>query len=324
MSTNNENNMIPDDDYEYEKKLAEIERHKREDAEQAVLDDEKKRLKLEREEREEREKKIAQDKIELMKLKSGVIEESDSIKEEHTEVRKLHGKERIANFWYHNKVWIIFTTFIAAVVIFITCDSLMREKPDLTVMMIANNGLSMRQEELESFFEKYTDDLNDDGKVHVSVIITPLDPNSNDAVMQQTYQSKFLAQLQSSESIMVITDSNTEPDFLEIMKHDLSQDFPDNKYIDQYGLSLNFAFLADELKFEYMPNDVHLSMRLPVKTLSDSLEDMQKSYEKSFEVFSRIVNDLTARAEETNDPGLETEPIKPEASSSASETDSAE
>lgn len=324
MSTNNENNMIPDDDYEYEKKLAEIERHKREDAEQAVLDDEKKRLKLEREEREEREKKIAQDKIELMKLKSGVIEESDSIKEVHTEVRKLHGKERIANFWYHNKVWIIFTTFIAAVVIFITCDSLMREKPDLTVMMIANNGLSMRQEELESFFEKYTDDLNDDGKVHVSVIITPLDPNSNDAVMQQTYQSKFLAQLQSSESIMVITDSNTEPDFLEIMKHDLSQDFPDNKYIDQYGLSLNFAFLADELKFEYMPNDVHLSMRLPVKTLSDSLEDMQKSYEKSFEVFSRIVNDLTARAEETNDPGLETEPIKPEASSAASETDSAE
>lgn len=318
---NKDNKLIPDEDFEYEKSLAEHERERQQalDAAEQAAKEERKRL--EREEKEKRDKQIAQDKIELMKLKNGVIEESESIKEEHSEVRKLKGKEWIANFWYHNKLWICFGVFIAAVIIFITYDTLSREKPDLTVMMIANNGLSVRQDELEEFFEKYTDDLNGDGKVHVSVIIAPLDPNSADTT-QSAYQTKWLAQLQTSECIMVITDSNTEEDFLNIMKHDLAKDFDDATYIDEYGLSLNFKFLAEKLKYEYMPNDVHLSMRVPVQTLSDSKEDMEKSYEKSFKVFKRIVEDLTAKAEETNDPGLETEPVRSDSSSDASDTSS--
>lgn len=314
--TKDNENIIPEDDYEYEKKLAEQEQLKKKTQEEAYLEAQEKQRRAEREEREERDRRIAQEKVELMKLKNGVIDESDTIKEEHDEIRKLHGWEKVSNFWYHNKVWILFTAFIASVVIFIVYDTVTREKPDLTVMMIANNGLSLRQDELEEFFEKYTDDLNGDGKVHVSVLIMPLDSNST-SVDQQSYQSKFLAQLQSCESIMVITDSNTNPDFLEIMKSDLSKDFPGNPYIDEYGLSLNFGFLAEEFKFEYMPNDVHLSMRIPINTVSDSLEDMEKSYDVSFKVFSRIVEDLTKRAEETNDQGLSTEPIKQEESSAA-------
>lgn len=309
-------NIIPEDDYEYEKSLAEQEKEKQKALEEAYLKAQEEQRLAEREEREERDRRIAQEKIELMKLKSGVIDESETIKEEHDEIRQLHGFEKVSNFWYHNKVWILFTAFIAAVVIFIVYDAATREKPDLTVMMISNNGLSLRQDELEEFFEKYTDDLNGDGKVHVSVIIMPLDSHST-STDQQSYQSKFLAQLQSAESIMVITDSNTNPDFLEIMKPDLSKDFPDNPYIDEYGLSLNFGFLAEEFKYEYMPNDVHLSMRIPINTVSDSLEDMEKSYDVSFEVFSRIVEDLTERAKETNDKGLPTEPMKYDDSSSA-------
>lgn len=309
-------NIIPEDDYEYEKSLAEQEQEKQKALEEAYLKAQEEQRLAEREEREERDRRIAQEKIELMKLKSGVIDESETIKEEHDEIRQLHGFEKVSNFWYHNKVWILFTAFIAAVVIFIVYDAATREKPDLTVMMISNNGLSLRQDELEEFFEKYTDDLNGDGKVHVSVIIMPLDSHST-STDQQSYQSKFLAQLQSAESIMVITDSNTNPDFLEIMKPDLSKDFPDNPYIDEYGLSLNFGFLAEEFKYEYMPNDVHLSMRIPINTVSDSLEDMEKSYDVSFEVFSRIVEDLTERAKETNDKGLPTEPMKYDDSSSA-------
>lgn len=309
-------NIIPEDDYEYEKSLAEQEQEKHKALEEAYLKAQEEQRLAEREEREERDRRIAQEKIELMKLKSGVIDESETIKEEHDEIRQLHGFEKVSNFWYHNKVWILFTAFIAAVVIFIVYDAATREKPDLTVMMISNNGLSLRQDELEEFFEKYTDDLNGDGKVHVSVIIMPLDSHST-STDQQSYQSKFLAQLQSAESIMVITDSNTNPDFLEIMKPDLSKDFPDNPYIDEYGLSLNFGFLAEEFKYEYMPNDVHLSMRIPINTVSDSLEDMEKSYDVSFEVFSRIVEDLTERAKETNDKGLPTEPMKYDDSSSA-------
>ncbi len=307
------------DDYEYEKKLAEEEQNKRREEEEkrkAALEEQKK---LERRQREEREKRIAQERIELMKLKNGVISESDTIKEEHEKPRELHGKERLANIWYHNKIWILFAAFIVIVVGFITYDTLSREDPDITVMMIANNGLQLRGEELETFFEKYTDDLNGDGKVHVSVLILPLNSGSADTA-QQSYQSQFLAQLQSGDCIMVITDSNTEPDFQGLMKSDLSEDFPGNPYIDEYGLSLNFQLLAEELRYEYMPNDVHLCLRTPKDTMGDSLEDMQESYDVNFEIFSRIVEDLTQRAKETDDPGLSTEPV--DNSSSAAESDS--
>ncbi|MEF2797688.1 MAG: hypothetical protein U0M95_06665 [Ruminococcus sp.] len=312
--------MISGDDYDYEKAIAEDERSKRLEEENAYRSAAEEQKKKERQEREERDRRIAQEHIELMKLKSGVIERSEIIKEEHEAKRELHGAERLSNFWYHNKIWIIFIAFLLAVAGYITYDTITREKPDITVMMIADNGLQLRTEELEAFFEKYTDDLNGDGKVHVSVLALPLTSGSADT-MQQGYQSKFLAQLQSSECIMVITDSNTKPDFQEIMKSDLSNDFPDNPYIDEKGLSLNFKFLAEELKYEYLPNDVHLCLRIPIKTVSDSLEEMKESYNKNFEIFSRIAEDLAKTAEETNDPGLPTEPVKKN-STSQSKTES--
>lgn len=304
-------NLIPDDDYEYEQQ----EHQKRIAAEKALEAKLEEQKELERQERLNREKRLAEEKVELIRLKSGVIDESDTIKEEHDIIREVHGVERISNFWYHNKIILIFIAFLIVVIGFIVYDTITREKPDITVMMIANNGLSARQDELEAFFEKYTDDLNGDGKVHVSVMIMPLSEGVDQ--MQQVYSSKFLAQLQSSQCIIAITDSNTDPYYQDIFKKDLNKDFPDNPYIDEFGFSLNMKLVADELKFEYMPNDVHICMREPIKTVEDSLEQMQENYKVNFKVFEKIVNDLTAKAIETNDAGLKTEPAKQLDSSNA-------
>ena len=314
-------NLVPDEDYEYERSLAEQARERQRALEEAERRAEEERAAREKEERKQRDKRIAQERIELMKLKNGVIEESETIKEEHEAPKELHGKEKIVNFWYHNKIWILFAAFIIGVVTFILVDEFTRVRPDMTVMMIANNGLAYRQDELQTFFEKYCDDLNGDGQVKVSVMMMPLDPNSKDYQTQSGYQAKFLAQIQLPNDIMVITDSNMESDFITLFKNDLSKDFPGNKYIDERGLSLNFKFLAEELKFENMPYDVHLSMRTPITTMSGSLEEMQKSYDSAFIVFERIVNDLTKRAAELNDPGLDTPPASPPKNLTNSGTD---
>ena len=257
-----------------------------------------------------------------MKLKSGVIDESEStIKEEHDQIRELHGFEKVSNFFYHNKVWIIFAIFIIAVTAFIAIDAARREKADLTVLMIANNGLEARQDELEEFFEKYTDDFDGNGYVHVDVIIIPLNSHSDDYQQQNVNSTKFMAQLQGGESILVITDSNTDEDFKEIMTPDLPKEFPNNKYVDDMGMSWNMEVMAEALNYENMPNDVHLSMRTPVQTLGDSKETMQENYDKSFKVFKRIVDDMTEKAEAAGDKGLTTEPVHYDDSSSDS-TDS--
>lgn len=54
------------------------------------------------------------------------------------------------------------------------------------------------------------------------------------------------------------------------MTPELPKEFPNNKYVDDMGMSWNMEVMAKELNFENMPNDIHLSMRTPVKTLGDS------------------------------------------------------
>ena len=294
------------DDAEYERTLAQQRREAEERERQVLEQAEAERRERERQEEKERERRLAQERIELMKLKSGVIDESESsIKEEHDQIRELHGFEKVQNFFYHNKVWIIFTIFIIAVAAFIFIDAARREKADLTVLMIANNGLETRQEELENFFEKYTDDLDCNCYVHVEVIMIPLNSHSDDYQQQNVNSTKFLAQLQGGESILVITDSNTDEEFKSIMTPELPKEFPNNKYVDDMGMSWNMEVMAKDS----MPNDFHLSMRTPVKTLGDSKETMQENYDKAFKVFKRIVDDMTEKAVEAGDKGLTTEPV---------------
>ena len=306
----NNKNLIPEDDYEYEKMLAQKAKEEREKAEAEQKAREEKQKQLEK----QREKRIQAEKIELMKLKSGVIEESDTIKEEHDEVIELHGVQKLKNIWYHFKWLILFFAFIAAVVIYIIYSSVGKEEPDLSVLIIANNGLQYRQEELEEFFEKYTEDLNGDGEVCVSVIIEPLDSGTTDQSMLSN-QTKFFGTIQTGECMLAITDSNTDEDIQAIYKTDLSNDFPENEYINDKGFSLNMKLFAEEIKFENMPNDVTLSIRQPTETIACSLEKMEEYYDTNFKVFKAIVEDLTEKAEETNYPGLTTEPIKKDESS---------
>ena len=300
--------LVNDDDYEYEKQQAEkiIEERKKAEEEKAI----KEKLA-----REERDKQIARDKLELLQLKNGVInDEQATIKEEHEVVEKLHGKAWLANIWYHYKIMIIFIVFLLAACSIIIYDQVTREKADITILMIADNGLADRQKDIEEFFEKYTEDVDGNGYVHVGVIMIP--QSQNDLNQQGVNNSKLVAQLQLADAIMVITDSNTDDRIKEIMNHDLKDDFPDNPYIDQLGLSLNMKVAAKELNYEQMPNDVHISIRRPVDTTGDSLEKMQKNYDISFKTFKAIADDLSERAKESNDPGLTTKPIKHDDSSS--------
>ncbi|MBR1765169.1 MAG: hypothetical protein IJ746_07215 [Ruminococcus sp.] len=308
--------LIPDEDYEYEKRLADEERERREALERAELEAEEERKAYEKEQQKKRDRQLAADRLELMKLKTGVIEESETIHEVHEEARVLSPKEKIANFLYHYKLPIIFTVFIAAVIIFIVVDTLRRTNPDMTIMMIADNGLAFRKDELESFFEKYCDDLNGDGKVKVEVMILPINENSKDYQSQNSYNTKYMAEIQEGDIILIISDTNTDPYYTQTLANDIGTLFPDKEeYFDELGFKLDFSFLADELKYEEMPNDIHLGMRAPVKTLGDSKEDMQKNFDEALVLVERMVDDLTERAKETNDPGLPTEPTRrPDAS----------
>lgn len=307
---------VDEEDYEYEKKLAEEERLKRQQAQERAAAQKAEKEKREREAEKERNRQIEEERRELLKMKSGLTSEEDSeLTKKDAAYEKPRGKAAVANFWYHYKFIIIFSFITLLVVGFLIYSEASRKRDDISVMIITDNDLTQRTAEVEEFFEKYTDDIDGNGYVHVGIISIPLSKNL-DAVTRNTYTQKFLAEIQTGEGMIVITDSHTEDQFMSVMKNDLDKDFPDNKYIDEQGFSFNSKVMAEELKYELMPNDVYMSIRIPQDTMGLSKEEAQKYYDESFEVYKRIVEDITARCEETNDPGLTTEPVKYDTESS--------
>ncbi|MBR1739466.1 MAG: hypothetical protein IJ737_04150 [Ruminococcus sp.] len=300
--------LLLDEDLEYEKELAEKERKRREEEERLRAEKKAKREKQKRDAEKQRDKQIAKEKLELLQLKNGVLDEKDAtIKEEHTEAVKLTGKAWLANFWYHYKFMIIVVFLSLCVLAFLIYTTVTRKKADLTVILLCDNGLAQRTDEVEKFFEKYTDDVDGNGYVHVAVINIPISDHI-DAITASGNSQSFYANVQTGDGMIVLTDSNVPDNYMELMDPTLGGYFKDNEYIDEQGFSFDSKIMAEELGFEYMPNDVHMSIRYPTQTMSLSKKEAQKLYDESFVVFERIVNDVTERCRETNDPGLETEP----------------
>ncbi len=329
---NNSQSLLDSEDYEYEKAIYDKEQQQRAELEAKRRAATEERKRREKEAQKEHERQLAKERLELMKQKGANAEpakaeenepdEEDEIEnteqsDEQTEtvVKKKSIVKKADNFFYHNKWWIGLSVFIVFVVGFILYNELTKKKPDLTVYMIADNDLELRQPLLEEFFEQYVDDVDDNGYVHVEVQIIPLDRSQNNQ-NQMDNNTMFLTEIHSTENMLVITDSNTDDYYMEIMDHDLKSKFPDNKYVDERGFSLNMQLVADQLEFEDMPNDVHISIRQPVATVDDSLETAQKNYDRNFEFLKRMIDDLTEKAKKTKDPGLKTQPKNKNESSS--------
>lgn len=288
---NKNESIVDDDDYEYEKSIAEKNRELKRQHEEAMERAYERQREKEIQAKKERDQKIKNDKIELLRLKEGIIDQDDSsMKEVHEEKIELHGKAKAANIWYHYKWWFIFGAFLIIAVTSIVYEQVTKEKPDITVMMVANNGLADRQQDIEKFLEKYTPDFDENGYVHVAVIMMP--QSQNDLQQQGVNNTKLVANLQMGQAIMVFTDENTDDKIKGIM-NDVTEDFPDNKHIDKLGFRLDTEKAKKELNYENMPDNTYISLRRPAKTTGDSLETMQKNYDKTYKVFKKIVKSLS-------------------------------
>lgn len=290
----NDKRLIPDDDFEYERKRFEDEKNAQERYEKELLEYNERK----KQERKDYEKQLENEKVELVKLKTGVIDESDIIKEEVSEKIKLSKGEWLKNFWWHHKFIIIGIILIIAVVSYITYDTVSRVKPDIKIIMTVNNGLVNRTEEVENYFEKFCPDINGDGEVKVQVLSAPLTDNTDDYVQIQQYQEVYLANMQTGEIIFILTDDKTDTDIYsendsDNLLADVSSEFKGNEFVTKKGLSLKGDYIEDIFKYHTnYPQDVYLGMRKPMKTLKDSKEDMQKNYDEAYEIFKAIAEDI--------------------------------
>ena len=296
MKNNDEKNLVPKEDEEFEKAAYDSEK----DYEKAV-EDAKKRAEEERKKaREDYEKKLKQEQIELMKLKSGVIDSSEIIKEEPPQEKpKLHGKALVANIWYHDKWIILFVLFIVLAAGYIIFDSSKRTPADVTALMLCTNGLEVRLTELEEYLETFADDINGDGEVHVEIY--PIAVGNVTDVNYQAEQAKLMSQLQVGTGIIVIGDSSSEALMKTLTEesenagafmHDFTADYPDSDAYNEWGLKFYGDSLKEKLKWQAMPEDMYIGLREPQKLLACSQEEMQRYFDAALPMIERIAQDL--------------------------------
>lgn len=268
-------------------RMAEMEEQQRKLQQQAELREKKKR--------EEYDRRILEEKKELLRMKQNPEQESTLIHEETPEPIKLTPWKKFTNFIYHSKWWLGMGIFVAACAVFLIHNLVTKERPDLVVLVLAENDYVGNSEELEHYIESFTEDFNDNGEVLVSAYYIPYSDNA-----QQNYatgvDTKLTAELQSAESMIVIGGEKItkilDPEAAFV---NLEEIYPDNPHIDKTFFYLKDTDFAEKIGITESAagDDLFISFRKPQHLLYTDEEEMQKMYDRDFPVFDKLINDLS-------------------------------
>jgi hypothetical protein len=147
------------------------------------------------------------DKRELLKLRQGLTDVDHSEITQRRQVktaRDLHGKDKWSNFWYHYKLHVIFTTFIAAVATFLIVDFMSRTPEDLRILTITNDQATgsivlIKEREILAAFTAFVPDVNSDGTVNVNNFLIDMQSEAGyDPSMFISNQTKLYGEMQTA------------------------------------------------------------------------------------------------------------------------------
>ena len=247
----------------------------------------------EREERENYAARLRQERLELLKLKQGVISEDDIPKEEKVE-KHYTTAEKIGNFFYHNKLYIIFISLLAALAIFLIYDIVNTTDPDVSVMIIAvDNEFEYIAKNMEKVLERYCKDYNGDKKVFVRVTYLPVN-NEDISYYNQANSTKLVAEFQGVDSIMVIGDYEVCEimDITEDVFADLSEKFPGDENVSELGYMLNGTSFAEDIGYEELADDLFMAFRAPKTGFGINEEKFRQNYENAVDMWYNYVNGI--------------------------------
>ncbi len=275
-------------------KIKEIDEKERAQEEEAERLRQEKLREQERIEREEYEKRLRQERIELMKLKSGVISEPELVAPEKKEEKVYTFSEKVSNFFYHNKLYIIITTIVVALAAFFIYDIATAENPDANVLIIySDDQLALKTSELQGIFEKYAEDRNGDGKVLVSVQYTPIDDSaSSDPQTYQANTTKLIGEIQANDSLIVIGNTSTlEKIGLKEYCVDFSAIYPNNPAAQKIGIELSKTKLGEKLGLSSpLSDDAYLCVQ---QIDENAKEKIKANHEHALSIAGKFLKELS-------------------------------
>ncbi len=304
MSDKNKKEKSFMDNYREIKEKERAEELKRESEAEAA------RAERERKARDEYAEKLRQEKLELLKLKQGVISEEDipaPVKEE----KHYTVWEKIGNFFYHNKLYLILGGALFAIAAFLVYDLVTTVKPDVSVIFIAEDGnVSFITDKMSEVLAQYCPDCNGDGKIKVRVSYIPAGRAMPEAVgenafaMQQLQadQTKLFAEFQGADTIIVIADMES-CEALEITEDvfaDPKELFPGDENVGELGYMLNGTSFAEDIGYPALSEELFAAFRKPSKGIGIDLEKFERNFDSAVELWNNYINgNVVSPAEET-------------------------
>ncbi len=276
--------------------VREVDLRERREAERKERERQRQQAEEDYQAREQYGKQLDENKRELMRLKHGVIEQSETIYEEQPQQRKYSWKERISNFFYHNKWWLGIAVVFGSLAGFLIYDTVTQVKPDVVLMMVTEDyEMSLRTEEICTLMEAYMTDLNGDGKITADIYYIPANPETLQSASDynQGNSSKLIVQLQSATAVLVMSDPVSDESIrADAILEDLSLRYPDNPQVEGYRFYLGDAFL-EAIGYEGSCNEgLYLGIRTPKETF-DSIEKMEENYNAALPVLEGFVEQFT-------------------------------
>lgn len=249
------------------------------------------------------------DKRELLKLKQGLIEESELIPQNedgvadkgHYEVKGF--KNKLANFMYHYKWFLIFGVFFTAVVAFLIITTVTREKGDIRVLSFSSDGdiataLMYKNNDLSFALTQYTEDFDENGYVHVELFNMNLSEDQ-DYNYFYTNQTKLFSEVSLGEAQIFIADREVLQTILGSQTpgeafEDLSALYPDeSRIVDKFYYKVKGSKLAETAMYEEScPEDLYIVIRKAgFDGMKGYTEKMAENHRRALIVFDNIVKD---------------------------------
>ena len=115
--------------------------------------------------------------------------------------------EKVANIKYHYGKLIIVALFIAVFLIVSIVQCATRIKYDLQIVYFTYSPVpDAYTTKMAEYFEKYSEDVNGDGEVHISVINCSTNPNSNNTAIMTKLQVLIASE---PTALLYITDDDS-------------------------------------------------------------------------------------------------------------------
>lgn len=118
-------------------------------------------------------------------------------------------KQKLENFWYYYKNYVISILFLAIVIFSYFYSTIFEPSPDGTITIIAQPYFYDASDYMSETWSSFAVDLNDDGKTYVKVIPIQSDPFGDfgmDSTMYQAANLTVTSHINSANNFLLLLD----------------------------------------------------------------------------------------------------------------------